>query len=40
MTGADPAPHPPGQMTETEFRALYGWLHGQLPWDRMTGAGR
>src|SRR6516225_3309626 len=31
---------PPGQMTETEFRALYERLRGQLPWgpDDRRGA--
>src|SRR5947209_16562874 len=40
MTGADPAPLPPGQMTETEFRSLYERLRGQLPWgpDDRRGA--
>jgi kynurenine formamidase len=30
--GADQAKLPPGQMSETEFRALYERLRGQLPW--------
>jgi kynurenine formamidase len=39
-TGTDPAAFPPGQMTETEFRALYERLRGQLPWgpDDRRGA--
>jgi kynurenine formamidase len=39
MTGTerpdvDPATLPPRQMTQTEFRALYDRLRGQLPWGR------
>jgi hypothetical protein len=30
--GAGPATRPAGQMTETEFRALYEQLRGQVPW--------
>jgi kynurenine formamidase len=38
--GIDPATRPPGPMTETEFRALYDRLRGQLPWgpDDRRGA--
>src|SRR6201997_1083494 len=30
--GAGPATHPPGRMSETEFRSLYERLRGELPW--------
>ena len=38
--GAGPSALRPGQMTETEFRSLYGRLRGQLPWgpDDRRGA--
>ena len=45
MTGTqhaqnDPAAFPAGQVTETEFRALYERLRGQVPWgpDDRRGA--